>query len=122
MLIACGTRRSIVEPVDPERDAAQDPPSFEPFDGSVPDSTWTGPMPPDGGDPPIVACGEDAGDGGECPLPESVCDGPDWLVYYSNGTCTDGGTCRWDKQFMLCPSSSGCVNGACHYMGTAPSH
>lgn len=72
-------------------------------------SPWV-PIPPDAGDPPLVECGDDAGEGGVCPLPPSMCIGA-WLAYWSNGRCV-GRVCFFDAKYLYCPS--GCFQGACY--------
>jgi len=82
------------------------------------------PTPPlDAGDPPVVACADaavdDAGDGGACALPHSVCADSHWLVYYVGGDCV-GGVCAWQKKFLYCGNGVLCMQGACVARPTAP--
>ena len=70
------------------------------------------PQPPDAIAPPPVACD----DAGTCALPPSICADPQWLEYFDNGTCEDGG-CAFDVQFHFC--DWGCYDGGCGaYHGT----
>jgi hypothetical protein len=68
-------------------------------------------------DPPMMACGPEAGapTDVECPLPPSVCAGPNTIAYFDNGTCASG-VCTWQKIYGRCPTT--CVNGACLSLGT----
>ena len=65
------------------------------------------PGPPDALPPPQVACD----DAGACPLPPSICADPQYLEYFDNGTCVDGG-CEYDVALTSCPY--GCVDGGCY--------
>ena len=107
-LAACGQQPSSPSPpvvVYDEAAPANPPPDLDQFDSAPVDYG-----PPDAGDPPIVACEADAAiDGGECPLPPSVCI-KGWLVYYSDGTCIDS-TCRYQTKLLEC--TWGCNKGAC---------
>jgi hypothetical protein len=70
----------------------------------------------DAGPAPTVACAGDAGqEGGQppgapdaCPLPDSYCADPGWLVFYASATCTDG-FCQYERRAMQCI----CENGGC---------
>ncbi len=57
-------------------------------------------------------------DGGNkvCPNPPSVCANSDWLVYYENGRCVDGG-CVWDTLWLQCQIHD-CKQGYCSQPGT----
>ena len=73
---------------------------------------------PDAAAPPPEACVQDGGPA--CPLPPSVCADTNYLEYFENGVCVDGG-CQFDSKLFLC--TAGCVHGACQNGGfTAPVH
>lgn len=93
-------------------------------DGSAPESGAFGAL--DGAGPyaqrdaavdasaPEVACAADAapdGDVGACALPPSRCGNDETLVYFTGGTCVDGG-CVWDVNELACPR--GCAQGGCN--------
>lgn len=72
-------------------------------------------QPPDAIAPPSVPCD----DAGACMPPPSICATAQWLEYFDNGACNDGG-CAFDVAFHLC--DFGCWDGGCvPYHGTAPS-
>jgi hypothetical protein len=78
------------------------------------------PGPPPPLPPPHVDC-IDGGDAGmTCPLPGSVCATGQWLEYFDNGVCVDGG-CQFDTQMHQCVSTNGgfsyCSDGGCVYIG-----
>ena len=76
-----------------------------------------GPTPPDAFPPPQVDCS----DGGACPLPRSVCVDDQWLEYFDNGLCEDGG-CSFDVKMTMCGQGL-CFDGGCqlpHLTAPAP--
>jgi hypothetical protein len=84
-----------------------------PTDISSQDASLDAPEPPDGGPPPVVACG-DAAD--PCLPPPSVCLDEHWMRYYGAGYCSDAGTCEFTGYDMLCPPSPtppDCYQGGC---------
>jgi hypothetical protein len=71
---------------------------------------------PDGGPPPVVACGGPNQDGGECAAPASVCIDDHWMRYYGPGKCNDAGTCDFPYSDMECGFSEvppDCYQGGC---------
>ena len=64
------------------------------------------PIPPDALPPPEIACD----DAGACALPSSVCATANWLEYFDDGVCVDGG-CVF--QVKMNPCAYGCVDGGC---------
>jgi len=68
---------------------------------------------PDALPPPQVDCT----DAGMCPLPHSVCVDNQWLEYFDNGVCEDGG-CSFDVKMKSC--SGYCWDGGCQQSITAP--
>jgi hypothetical protein len=68
---------------------------------------------PDGGPGPDPPCADAAL---PCALPPSECVDDHWLRGYTNGRCTDAGTCAFDVYEMLCPPSPmppDCYQGGC---------
>jgi hypothetical protein len=72
-------------------DAASDSSEVRPWDAATID-------PPEGG-----VCEADAeADGGDCPLPPSVCADYQWLAYFVNPRCSTIGRCEWEVQYRRC--------------------
>jgi hypothetical protein len=68
---------------------------------------------PDGGPIPSPPCADAAV---PCSIPPSECIDDHWLRSYTNGRCTDAGTCAFDVYEMKCPPSStppDCYQGGC---------
>jgi hypothetical protein len=72
------------------------------------DATYDVPQlgPPDALPPPDEPCD----DAGACALPRSICANGEWLEYFDNGTCVDGG-CTFDAKMVQC--GWGCWDGGC---------
>ncbi len=64
--------------------------------------------PPDAVPPPTITCSDE--DAGSCALPQSVCIDGQWLEYFDDGTCVDGG-CHYDIVFYECAcGDAGCIH------------
>jgi hypothetical protein len=111
ILFACDSHETTFEAGAPDPDATtSDASSSCPFcfDASYDVSA---PTPPDALPPPEVDCVLDAGpDATICPLPHSICADTQWLEYFDNGFCDDGG-CLFDSKLLLC--GLGCYEGGC---------
>ncbi len=126
ILVACGR---VDDGTSSSADSGSDGTFTKPI--GTPDATgWTEPpwdalavdvavgpdtgAPPDGGPPPVIACGADAAI--PCPLPPSVCVDDHWLRYYYGGTCGDAGVCVYQVGEYACPPSPvqpDCLDGGC---------
>lgn len=97
VVMACDSPQR-VSPTDAPVDAPTDA-FVSPIDAPPPSS--------DAGPPPMVSCSTSAP---TCELPPSTCLDPNYLIYYTGGTCVDD-SCQYMTNLLYCPI--GCVNGGC---------
>lgn len=112
-IIACTSHDSIDAGTPAPDASANDATSFGFGDVGAYDAL--GPVPPDALPPPQVDCT----DAGMCPLPHSVCVNGDWLEYFDNGVCDDGG-CNFEVKMTNCGVNN-CLDAGCYVPhSTAP--